>query len=89
MLDSEGGCLKKTHEIICPITKKNTTYSPMSFPKSHGGTFTIHPYANKTPAASTNNPSLSGAEELCSATRIIASPPASSIAATTKIEIAV
>jgi len=39
----EGTCLKTSHESIWAITKKKTTYSPSSLPKSQGGAFTVQP----------------------------------------------
>ncbi len=39
----DGACLNAAQEMTCAITKKKTTYSPNSLPKSHGGQFTVQP----------------------------------------------
>src|ERR1700693_4455735 len=62
---------------------------PMSLPKSHGGALTVHPYANKTMAASMNNEARCHVKFLCSPALIRASPPASSRAARNRAAIAV
>jgi hypothetical protein len=51
----EGVCLKKSQEINCAMTKNKTTYKPRSFPKSHGGAFTVDPYAKRIAAAPDNS----------------------------------
>jgi hypothetical protein len=43
--ENDGTCLKNNQEIACAVRKKNTTYNPRSFPKSHGGELTVKPYA--------------------------------------------
>jgi hypothetical protein len=76
-----GGWRNTIQEINCATTKKNTTYTPRSRPKSHAGAFTKYPYKNSTSAPPMKNRALDGAVLEWRPVRTSASPPASRTAA--------